>query len=90
MSADLVLGGLCFLAGVAATLIVLWCVAEPMPVRPVRVSMHSLEDHQRRADSGQSTSRLMPPPPLKHGGVVGRPRSVILGEDEEWIEQPHR
>lgn len=87
MTALVVTGALCFLLGVAVTLVVLWQVAEPMPVRPVRVSMHSLEDHQRRADPQQSTSRLMAPPDLKHGGVVGRPRSVFLGEDGEWVGQ---
>ena len=90
MRADVVLGGLCFLAGVAATLVVLWCVAAPMPVRPVRISMHSLEDHQRRADPQQSTSRLMAPPDLKHGGVTGRPRVAYFEQNGEWIQRPDR
>lgn len=78
---------LAVLLGVAATLVALWLVGEggPRPERPVRISLHSLKDSQA------ATRRLvpMPPPDLKHGGVVGRPRAVFLDEGE-WIERPHR
>jgi hypothetical protein len=79
---------LAFAVGVAVTLVALWLVGEtgPRPERPVRISLHSLKDSQ------ESTRRLnpAPPPELKHGGVVGRPRSVFLGEDGEWVDNLHR
>ena len=54
-------------------------LANPRPVR-IRLATHSEGDRPYL-----ETHRMVPPPPLRHGGVVGRRRAVILGEDEEWI-----
>lgn len=74
----------------AVALAVLALVSEHLttsaPPAPVRISLHSLDDAQ------QETARLRPAPPpdLKHGGVVGRPRSVFLDGDGEWVGNLHR
>ena len=75
------------LAATAGTFSLVWWLEEHRAqrvTRPVRVRLHSLDDRQ------QATARLnpAPPPDLKYGGVVGRPRSVFLGEDGEWINHP--
>jgi hypothetical protein len=86
---DVTLWALAVLAATAGTLSAVWWLEERRAqrvTRPVRVRLHSAHDRQ------QSTQRLTPTPPpdLKHGGVVGRPRAVFLGDDGEWVGNIHR
>lgn len=84
---DLTLWALITLAATAGALCLVWWLEERRAQRvdrPIRVRLHSLDDRQ------QETQRLRPAPPpdLKYGGVVGRPRAVFLGDDGEWINHP--
>lgn len=86
---DVTLWALVALTATAGVLSLVWWLEERRALavaRPVRVRLHSLHDAQ------QETARLhpAPPPDLKHGGVVGRPRAVFLGEDGEWVGNLHR